>query len=86
MLYVIGGKVEIGGRSVLEFHLAGLENDGEAVEFSSSTGAELLLLAAQPIHEPVARYGPFVMNTKDELYQAFEDYRSGRMGEITVGR
>ena len=86
MLYVIGGKVEIGGRSVLEFHLAGLENDGEAVEFSSSTGAELLLLAAQPIHEPVARYGPFVMNTKDELYQAFEDYRTGKMGAITVGR
>jgi len=82
MLYVINGKVEIGGRSVSEFHLAALGNDGDAVEFSSSTGAELLLLAAQPIHEPVARYGPFVMNTKDELYQAFEDYRQGRMGAI----
>jgi redox-sensitive bicupin YhaK (pirin superfamily) len=84
MLYVIGGTVEIAGRDVSEFHLAALGNDGDTVEFSSAAGAELLLLAAQPIHEPVARYGPFVMNTKDELYQAFEDYRNGKMGAITV--
>jgi redox-sensitive bicupin YhaK (pirin superfamily) len=86
MLYAIAGNVEIGGRSVAQFHLAALGNDGEAVEFSSPSGAELLLLAAQPIHEPVARYGPFVMNTQEELYQAFEDYRTGKMGSITVGR
>jgi redox-sensitive bicupin YhaK (pirin superfamily) len=86
MIYVISGTVEIGGRSVPEFHLAALGNDGEAVEFSSQGNAELLLLAAQPINEPVARYGPFVMNTQEELYQAFEDYRTGKMGSITVGR
>ena len=42
----------------------------------------LLLIAGKPLQEPVARYGPFVMNTRDELYEAFEDYRSGRMGTI----
>jgi redox-sensitive bicupin YhaK (pirin superfamily) len=42
----------------------------------------VLLIAGSPLGEPVERYGPFVMNTKAELYQAFEDYRSGRMGVI----
>jgi redox-sensitive bicupin YhaK (pirin superfamily) len=42
------------------------------------------VLAAVPLREPVARYGPFVMNTKDELVEAFEDYRSGRMGQIAT--
>lgn len=43
---------------------------------------EVLLIAGLPLREPVVRYGPFVMNTKEEIYQAFEDYQSGRMGQI----
>lgn len=45
---------------------------------SGSNGARLLLIAGQPLREPVARYGPFVMNTQDEIHQAFQDYREGR--------
>ncbi|HET7345001.1 MAG TPA: pirin-like C-terminal cupin domain-containing protein [Nitrososphaeraceae archaeon] len=43
---------------------------------------DLLLIGGIPLNEPVARYGPFVMNTKKEILQAIEDYRNGKMGEI----
>jgi redox-sensitive bicupin YhaK (pirin superfamily) len=49
-------------------------------------GWELLILGGWPLREPVARYGPFVMNTRDEIYQALEDYHAGRMGTVPVGR
>ena len=46
------------------------------------SSARVLLIGGRPLNEPVARYGPFVMNTQQEIYEAFEDYRSGRMGSI----
>ena len=52
-----------------------LRNDGTEVQ-------EVLVLAGEPLKEPVARYGPFVMSTSDEIEQAIDDYRSGRFGAI----
>jgi redox-sensitive bicupin YhaK (pirin superfamily) len=60
--------------------------DGDEVRIENPAQAEseldVLLIAGVPLNEPVARYGPFVMNTEAEIRQAFEDYRSGRMGAI----
>ena len=60
--------------------------DGDGVKIENSADAsetlEVLLIAGVPLNEPIARYGPFVMNTEAEIHQAFEDYRRGRMGAI----
>ena len=60
--------------------------DGGAIDLALDTGAEaearFLLFGGVPIGEPIARYGPFVVNTREELIQAFDDYQSGRMGVI----
>lgn len=85
--YVFEGAAEVGrdGRLVRSGQLAVLDADGDAATLAADedTGpAELLLAAGAPLREPVARYGPFVMNTEEELVQAFADFRAGRMGEI----
>lgn len=60
--------------------------DGELIRIENPAGAEtrldVSLIAGVPLNEPVARYGPFVMNTEREIRQAFEDYVRGRMGAI----
>jgi len=60
--------------------------EGDEVRIENPADAQdsldVLLLGGVPLHEPVARYGPFVMNTKAEIYQAIQDYQEGRMGSI----
>ena len=76
-------RVGDGGQQVTDGQLAVL-GPGDAVRLrGGDEPARLLLLAGAPLGEPVARYGPFVMNSEQELRQAFTDYQSGRMGEIT---
>jgi len=85
LAYVFQGSVLLGNesREVRDGQLAVL-GTGDSVRFRGAPGAgRLLLLAGVPIAEPVARYGPFVMNTQQELVEAVHDYQSGRMGEIT---
>jgi redox-sensitive bicupin YhaK (pirin superfamily) len=87
--YVIDGEGRFGadGRAARDGQMVLFDSDGEAARISNPTGAskdlDVLLLGGQPLGEPVARYGPFVMNTEAEIHQAFDDFRSGRMGAIT---
>jgi quercetin 2,3-dioxygenase len=88
--YVIDGSGAVGpnGTPAGEGQLAVFAKAGESVQLANPAGAKapfnVLLIGGAPLGEPVARSGPFVMNTKAELYQAFEDFRSGRMGEIVA--
>jgi len=84
LIYVFQGAARIGneGSPVVDGQLA-LLAAGDSVRLRARQDARLLLLAGVPLNEPVARYGPFVMNTEQEIQQAFRDYQSGKMGEIT---
>ena len=77
MVVVFEGSVTIGGRTVEALGAAFL-GEGDEVRVEATRDARFLLLAGRPIREPVAWAGPFVMNTRAELEQAFDDYRSGR--------
>ncbi|MGK0291254.1 MAG: redox-sensitive bicupin YhaK (pirin superfamily) [bacterium] len=86
--YLISGS-GLFGKTKMPAHkeqLALFQNDGDVVIIenpeSHDQDLEFLLLSGTPLNEPVARYGPFVMNTEEELQQAFHDFQSGKMGEI----
>jgi len=87
LVYVFGGGIVIGDRSgagvaVDDGQLAVL-GEGDTVQLAANAASELLLLGGAPLGEPVARYGPFVMNSEREIHDAIRDYQSGKMGEIT---
>ena len=79
---VYRGAVTIGGRDVTPGRLALLSNDPatNGVVIEAKEGAKALLVAGRPLGETIAQYGPFVMNTEEEIYQAVSDYRDGRLG------
>ncbi|MBI3777125.1 MAG: pirin family protein [Gammaproteobacteria bacterium] len=83
MVYVIRGAAAVGDpqRDVREGQAA-LLGPGASVQLAAKTDTDVLVLAGVPLNEPVARHGPFVMNTAEEIQQAIRDYREGRMGQI----
>lgn len=87
MVYVFAGAVEVDGRTVADGGLAVLGPGDEVALAAPAAGpsTEALFLSGVPLREPVARAGPFVMNTRAELYQAFADYEAGRLGHILAG-
>jgi len=80
--FVIGGEAAFGDRVARENDAVLFDRDGDEVAIASERGAELLLIGGVPLDEPIARYGPFVMNTAGEIRQAMLDYQTGRFGEI----
>lgn len=89
LVYVFKGAAQVGGekRTIKEGQAALLGAGTEVtigVAADATEPAEILLLSGKPLNEPVARYGPFVMNTREQIEEAFRDYQSGRFGVIPV--
>ncbi|WP_371578772.1 pirin family protein [Streptomyces sp. NBC_01314] len=90
LAYVLGGRGTVGAdRRPIQLGQTAVFGAGSSITFradeqqdSNAPDLEIVLLGGQPIREPMAHYGPFVMNTRDELQQAFEDFQKGRLGTI----
>ena len=72
-----------GAASAGEAELVVLKRQGSLMLIESRQDSRVLIMSGKPIEEPIARYGPFVMNTKAEIIQAVEDYQAGRMGHLS---
>ncbi|HET8839091.1 MAG TPA: pirin family protein [Flavobacteriaceae bacterium] len=82
-LLVIEGKIKINGSETVELdHLALFENIGETFQIEALEKSVVLILSGEPLNEPIAAQGPFVMNTREELEQAFNDFNHGRFGQL----
>lgn len=86
-LYAYEGEdLKIADTAIPTYHAVQVQPDQSVVMQAGSTGANLLLLQGQPIQEPVVQHGPFVMNTRQEIQQAFQDYQQTRFGGWPWGR
>ncbi|HEV3011156.1 MAG TPA: pirin family protein [Burkholderiales bacterium] len=81
-LYIVNGKTTVNGEAAGEGELVVLERKGDEVVIDAQTDAVVFVMNGAPIDEPVAGYGPFVMNTPGEIQKAFADYHAGRLGKI----
>ena len=86
IVVVLEGEMLLNGsQSVLDSSMVLFAQDGEStIQLEASQDAKFLLLSGMPLNEPIQGHGPFVMNSKDEIIQAFHDYNHGKFGEISV--
>lgn len=80
LYYYIGDHLKIDGRTIPSYHQAEVEGDMALSLENGDSEARILVLQGRPINEPVIQYGPFVMNTKEEIKQAFDDYHRTQFG------
>lgn len=81
-LLVIEGNVKVNSSEVAEHSFVLFKHDGEELELTASTDSVVLLLSGEPINEPIASYGPFVMNTQAEIREAITEFQSGKYGVL----
>ncbi|PYF77211.1 pirin family protein [Pedobacter nutrimenti] len=81
-LLVVNGSVEVNGEMATEHSFVLFENKGEQISIKANRESVVLLLSGEPIQEPIASYGPFVMNTQEEIHQAIMDFNHGKFGYL----
>ncbi|RIJ42430.1 pirin family protein [Pontibacter oryzae] len=82
-LYLLDGQIRLDGFGQVDgLHQVVFNSDGESVRFKAEEDTRAILMAGEPINEPVAANGPFVMNTETEVLQAMRDYRMGKLGVL----
>ncbi|MGJ7030641.1 pirin family protein [Niabella hirudinis] len=81
-LLIIRGHVEVNGQAAGEHSFVHFKNEGEELLIKAADDAIVLVLSGAPIDEPIAAYGPFVMNTQAEIYEAMEDFQAGKFGRL----
>lgn len=83
-IFVLQGRASVNGsREAGEAELILCKRNGSQVVIEAREDSRILVMSGEPIEEPIARYGPFVMNTKAELIQAVQDYQAGKMGHLS---
>ena len=86
MVVVLAGHVTIeGSQEASEAEMVLLEREGRDVLVQAEAASRVLVLTGEPIDEPVVGHGPFVMNPREEIVQAFHDFQNGRFGRMTEG-
>jgi redox-sensitive bicupin YhaK (pirin superfamily) len=83
-VYVYRGEVTVAGTAVVDRHMAILANDGDGVLLQADGPSRALLVAGRPLNEPIVQYGPFVMNTAEQIHQAVRDYQAGKFAAAAV--
>ena len=81
-LAVLHGEVDVGGQRLVAGQIARLGSDGDGLALASAAGGSVMLLAGLPLGEPIAHYGPFVMNTSAEIETAIRQYQAGEFGSL----
>ena len=82
LILVMEGAITVNGKKGESSDLILFNHQGDEVKIQSVEDAKFLVLSGKPLNEPVVQYGPFVMNTKAEIDQAFKDYQSGKFGTL----
>lgn len=81
-LVVIEGNVKVNDENIVTDHFVLFENEGETFTIEATEDAIVLVLSGEPINEPIVAHGPFVMNTREEIIQAFNDFNDGKFGYL----
>ena len=82
VILIMKGELKIENNIFKDKNILIFEREGAGIDFKISDSCKILILNGEPIDEPIVAHGPFVMNTKEEIYEAFSDYQNGKMGSL----